>query len=141
MIVVDVNILVEVIFEDARTEEARELFEIEPEWAVPVLWRHEFLNVLVTRQRVDKLTAAIVQQAWSQAEALFSQCEHRVSESAALSTAIRHSITAYDAQYLTLAEALDAPLITEDQALRRASSSRALGLRGALAHLRRRPSA
>lgn len=137
MLVVDVNVLVEVIFEDARSDEARELFTLEPEWATPVLWRHEFLNVLATRQRADRLPEGLVQQAWREADALFSRCEHRVSESAALSTAVRKSITAYDAQYLTLAESLDAPLITEDQTLRRAAGSRAMGLRRALAQLRR----
>jgi predicted nucleic acid-binding protein len=33
---------------------------------------------------------------------------------------MRHSLTAYDAAYLALAEALDAPLITRDRALARA---------------------
>ena len=35
---------------------------------------------------------------------------------------MRHGLTAYDAAYLALAEALDAPLITRDRALARARS-------------------
>ena len=35
---------------------------------------------------------------------------------------MRHNLTAYDAAYLALAEALDAPLITRDRALARTSS-------------------
>jgi predicted nucleic acid-binding protein len=35
---------------------------------------------------------------------------------------MRHNATAYDAAYLALAEALDAPLITRDRALARGSS-------------------
>jgi len=35
---------------------------------------------------------------------------------------MRHGLTAYDAAYLALAEALDAPLITRDRALARAGS-------------------
>jgi predicted nucleic acid-binding protein len=35
---------------------------------------------------------------------------------------MRHGLTAYDAAYLALAEALDAPLITRDRALSRAGS-------------------
>jgi predicted nucleic acid-binding protein len=34
---------------------------------------------------------------------------------------MRHGLTAYDAAYLALAEALDAPLVTRDRALARAS--------------------
>ncbi len=39
--------------------------------------------------------------------------------------ALRHNLTAYNAAYVTLAEALDAPLITRDSALARASGHRA----------------
>ncbi len=39
--------------------------------------------------------------------------------------ALRHNLTAYDAAYIALAEALDAPLITRDAALARASGHRA----------------
>jgi len=35
---------------------------------------------------------------------------------------MRHTLTAYDAAYLALAEALDAPLITRDRALARSGS-------------------
>lgn len=39
--------------------------------------------------------------------------------------ALRRNLTAYDAAYLALAEALDAPLITRDAALARAPGHRA----------------
>lgn len=38
---------------------------------------------------------------------------------------LRHNATAYDAAYLALAEALDAPLLTRDRALARAAGHRA----------------
>lgn len=39
---------------------------------------------------------------------------------------LRHTITAQDAMYVTLAEALDAPLVTTDAALARSSGHRAV---------------
>jgi predicted nucleic acid-binding protein len=35
---------------------------------------------------------------------------------------MRHNLTAYDAVYLALAEALDAPLLTRDRALAKTAS-------------------
>ena len=39
--------------------------------------------------------------------------------------ALRHNVTAYDAAYVALAEALDAPLLTRDRRLAAASGHRA----------------
>jgi predicted nucleic acid-binding protein len=39
---------------------------------------------------------------------------------------LRHNLTAYDAAYIALAEALDAPLLTRDRRLARAAGHRAL---------------
>lgn len=38
---------------------------------------------------------------------------------------LRHNLTAYDAAYVALAEALDAPLLTRDRALARSAAHRA----------------
>ena len=46
-----------------------------------------------------------------------AQCE--VTVDAALSVAAKYAIAGYDAQYVTLAQSLDAPLITEDRKLRK----------------------
>jgi predicted nucleic acid-binding protein len=47
-----------------------------------------------------------------------AQCEVKVD--AALSVAAKYAITGYDAQYVALAQSLNAPLITEDRKLRNA---------------------
>jgi predicted nucleic acid-binding protein len=39
---------------------------------------------------------------------------------------LRHNVTAYDAAYIALAEALDAPLLTHDAALASAPGHRAI---------------
>ena len=47
-----------------------------------------------------------------------AQCE--VEMNAALVAAAEYTITGYDAQYVALAQSLNAPLITEDRKLRKA---------------------
>ena len=46
MIVVDTNIIAYLYLPTDLTGQAERLLESDPEWAVPVLWRSEFRNVL-----------------------------------------------------------------------------------------------
>ena len=52
---------------------------------------------------------------------------------AALAVAAEYAITGYDAQYVALAQSLNAPLITEDRKLRNAAPGIALSMREFLA--------
>jgi len=51
MIVVDSNILACLYLPGEFTEPAEVLFESDPDWAAPVLWRSEFRNILATYVR------------------------------------------------------------------------------------------
>jgi len=48
VIVVDVNVVAYFLIEGEHTERARELWRRDPDWRLPPLWRHEYLNVLAT---------------------------------------------------------------------------------------------
>ena len=60
-----------------------------------------------------------------------TQCE--VKMDAALAVAAKYAITGYDAQYVALAQSLNAPLITEDRKLREAVSGIAFSMQEFLA--------
>jgi predicted nucleic acid-binding protein len=51
----------------------------------------------------------------------------------ALAVAAKYAITGYDAQYVALAQSLDAPLITEDRKLQKAVLGIAFSMREFLA--------
>ncbi|MBE2200134.1 MAG: type II toxin-antitoxin system VapC family toxin [Anaerolinea sp.] len=117
MIVVDANIIAYLLINGDRTAEARQLHEREPEWIVPPLWQHEFLNVLATLVKQGGGTVADALEIWQLAQIHLVDREESVAMSEALKLATSAGISAYDAQYLTLASALGCVLVTEDKRL------------------------
>lgn len=128
MIVVDVNVVVHLLTEGPRRAQALRLWESDSDWRLPPLWRHELLNVLATLVREDYLEEADAIVLWERAVGLFADREVSPDMLAALRTAVRLGIGAYDAQYAVLAQSLRAPLVTEDRRLRSAVPDRALAL-------------
>jgi predicted nucleic acid-binding protein len=119
MIVVDTNVIAHFYMESARTPVARRVFEKDPEWRVPPLWKHDFLNVLATASRQDPGRSGAFVNLWKQMAEHFVAQEADIQLSDALQWAIQSRITAYDAQFVTLAKALDVPLVSEDSQLQK----------------------
>jgi predicted nucleic acid-binding protein len=80
----------------------------------------EILNVLATYQRREVLTLAQCKKLLDHAERFMQVAQCEVKMDAALAVAAKYAITGYDAQYVALAQSLNAPLITEDRKLREA---------------------
>lgn len=119
MIVVDTNVIAYLLIEGDRTKRARSLWHDEPDWRVPPLWRHEFLNVLATFAKRGGADLADTTQLWTRAVKTIGSGEIEVDMSAALELAVTTEISAYDAQFITLARRLSVPLVTEDKKLRK----------------------
>jgi len=117
VIVVDVNVIAYLLIAGQKTGLAQQLFQQDSEWVMPALWQHEFLNVLVTfvRHGGGKITDA--ENLWRESISLFGSSEREVNWIEVLRLACQHDISAYDAQYIVLAQALGIPCITEDQRL------------------------
>jgi predicted nucleic acid-binding protein len=128
LIVVDTNVVAYLLIEGDRSAQAQQLWTIDPEWHLPVLWRHEFLNTLATLTKTGRAELDQVQEVWTGAVTLLSFGERDVEMPQALELAVRHRISAYDAQYVALAASLGVPLITEDQKLLRAFPDRLLSI-------------
>lgn len=115
MIVVDTNVIAYLMIEGEKTEMAQRTFRQDSNWAMPSLWRHEFLNVLATfvRHRGIEIDEAI--DIWQRSSRLFTPGERDLDMPHALRLATQYSISAYDAQYVALAVELSVPYVTEDQ--------------------------
>lgn len=115
MIVADVNVLIAFYLPATDSEIAESLFERDPEWVAPRLWRSEFRNVLATfmrRELLDLNTAMDVQTA---AESLLADNEFEVPSPDILRCARDSGCSAYDCEYVALARFLGVKLATLDR--------------------------
>ena len=133
MIVVDANILVYSLIEGDYSPLAHKLQERDLDWRTTALCLHEILNVLATYQRREVLTLAQCKKLLDHAERFMQVAQCEVKMDAALVVAAKYAITGYDAQYVALAQSLNAPLITEDRKLREAVPGIAFSMREFLA--------
>jgi predicted nucleic acid-binding protein len=117
VIVVDVNVIVYFLVEGEKTAAARDLLHREPDWRLPALWRHEYLNVLATFTRDGGATAAEAKTLWRRGIELFGSREQGVDMESALALATENRISAHDAQYIALARQLQTVCVTGDQRL------------------------
>ncbi|MCP4896040.1 MAG: type II toxin-antitoxin system VapC family toxin, partial [bacterium] len=118
MIVVDTNVIASLLLPTSQhTVAAMQLLETERDWAAPMLWRSEFCNVLATGVRNDWLSAEQAMKALSNAEEAMDGSEFHVPAAEVLRTAIASNCTAYDSEFVVLAQDLGVKLVTLDRAI------------------------
>jgi len=132
MIAADANLIAQLVLEHNQTELARAIYQRDPNWVMPELWRHELLNVLANHCRFKKVSYDKLLVAWQHAITLFADSVKPVDMPLALKIAGERNVTAYDAQYLVLAKTLDIPLVTEDRKLRQAAPDLTLSMQAFL---------
>ncbi len=120
MIVADTSLITYLLIEGDRTPLARRVWERDPEWRLPPLWRNEFLAVLAQSVQAGVLDEKQGLSAWHRAIALFGSSEHECSGEAVLGAAWDYNIPASDAQFVVLAQELDIPFVTGEPQLLRA---------------------
>jgi predicted nucleic acid-binding protein len=115
MIVVDTNIICYFYLSGEYSEKARQLFILDAAWCAPVLWQSEFHNVLalyLRKKLIDLDTAYTLSR---EAELLMKPGECRVASSAVLALVSRSDCSAYDCEFVALAQKLQTQLVTSDK--------------------------
>lgn len=133
MIVVDSTVIAYCWILSDRTELAQRVRLRDPDWHVPVLWRSELRSGLlayVWRGEIDAHRATATMAA---AESALAGCEHLVASEAVLELAARSRLSAYDCEFVALAQSLGVPLVTEDRAILKAFPEVALTMEGFVA--------
>ena len=128
MIVVDSNVLAYLYLPSEHTPAAEALLQRDADWAAPVLWRSEFRNILAGYMRRGTLTcdhACLIQR---EAEALMAGTEFEVESAAVLDLVRQSDCSAYDCEFIALADKLGTSLVTLDRKLLKAFPTRAVSL-------------
>jgi predicted nucleic acid-binding protein len=115
MIVVDTNVIAGFYLAGEASEAAERLFLQDSQWAAPLLWRSEFRNVLRLQIRKRGLRLADAQKLMLEAVELMAGREYEVSSKVVLALVARSGCSAYDCEFVAVAQELGVPLVTADQ--------------------------
>lgn len=115
MIVVDTNVLASLYLPTDYTAKAEDLLQHDPEWVAPTLWRSEFRNVLALYLRKKLLTLGQALAIQTEAESLLRGSEYMVISSDVLQLVRQSKCSAYDCEFVALAQNLSVPLVTMDK--------------------------
>lgn len=129
MIVADTNVLLYHYTSADFGKLTAALLAQDADWHAPLLWRSEFRNGLATFMRAGYLHVKQSAQYFQHAALFMQGREHEPDAARVLDLAAKSGCTAYDCEYVDLAERLAAPLITADKKLIKAFPAicRALG--------------
>lgn len=117
MIVVDPNVLAYLYLPGQYTEAAEGLFQRDSDWHAPILWRSEYRNILTGYMGRGSLT---LEQAWAiqrEVEGLLDGAEHEPDSRRVLELVASSSCSAYDCEFVALAEELEVAPVTMDAKL------------------------
>lgn len=129
MIVVDVNTIAYLWLPGEMSELAQKVLMHDPHWVAPVLWRSEFRNILAGYLRRGDLDEDQVSLCLEGAESQMKGHEFFVPSALVMKKAAISVCSAYDCEYVALAEDLNVMLITADKKIIREFSSITVGLK------------
>lgn len=126
MIVVDTNLIAYAVVPGERTNAALSVLGADSAWVAPTLWRSELRNALATTMRAGKLSLVGAVDAFERADLLVTDADLQDVTEACLKLAMEGRTSAYDAEFVLVAERLGLPLVSADRKLARAFPGRVL---------------
>lgn len=115
MIVVDTNIIIYLYVTSTETAKANQAFVQDHEWIVPLLWRSEFRNALVQYVKHQVIAIGDAIQIALGAEHWLISNTYYVASDKVLKLATSSGCSAYDCEFVVLAQDLGLLLLTADK--------------------------
>ncbi len=116
MIVADTNLILYLHVTGDQTPLALEVLRKDPYWISPPLWQSEFRNALAGYIRRG-MALKMAQEIMADALLLMTKRQVAPQSSRVLDLVSRSTCTAYDCEFVALAEQLNVPLVTADALL------------------------
>jgi predicted nucleic acid-binding protein len=126
VIVADTNLLVAYWAGGNGAALAERIRRQDQDWEVPRFWRSEFRNTVVGMVRARVLSADQAVAVATDAERALLAHEHNVVTHDVVALALQSGCTAYDCEFVALAQGLGIPLVTFDREVLRAFPRRAV---------------
>ena len=127
MIVADTNLIAYFLMKGEETASAQDVFQKDPDWRAPSLWRSEFRNMLALYLKRGTISMEEASRLSEEAEHLM-QDGRPVETRRVLELALASGCTAYDCEFVALARDLGVPLVTSDSQILKAFPSVAVPL-------------
>lgn len=116
MIVADTNLIVYLFITGDQTSLAQEVLEKDPHWIVPPLWQSEFRNVLAGYIRRG-MNIARANEIMKDAMLTLENRQVTPSSEKIFDLISKSDCTAYDCEFIALAQQLNIALVTADKQL------------------------
>ena len=117
MIVVDTNVIGYLYLSSGQSLFAERALKIDSQWAAPLIWRSELRNVLALYMRKNIIKLEHAQRIMNSALDLLRGREYEVSSYDVLSLASESECSAYDCEFIAVANELNVSLVTADKQL------------------------
>jgi predicted nucleic acid-binding protein len=115
MIVVDTNIISYLYISGNYSQQSEDLLSLDSNWVAPILWRSEFRNVLALYLRKNLLSLDEILLLLQQAEKLLNDHEYEIPSVNIMQLVKNSQCSAYDCEFVALAQYLDVSFITADK--------------------------
>ena len=128
MIIADTNIISYLLLPTIYTDSVEKLYKIDPDWSAPILWKSVFRNVMALYLRKKIITLEKAMQLQDTAESIIIQDEYDISSPQVLALIDKSDCSAYDCEFIALANHLDTKLVTQDKKVLRAFPTTAISV-------------
>ncbi len=115
MIVVDTNLIGYLYLESKHSQQAEQVLRQDADWAAPLLWRSEFRNVLAGYLRKQWLSLEESRRLMDEALRMMEDREYEVDSDRVLRLVADSTCSAYDCEFVALAQELGTFLVTLDK--------------------------
>jgi len=115
MIVVDTSVIASLWVPNKMEKLAYQVLKKDPDWVAPLLWRSELRNVLALYLRKNILELSTVLLSMQEAELLMESNAYEVNSTQVLHLVQNSSCSAYDCEFVALADDLGIQLVSFDK--------------------------